>query len=136
VVRTGSRDLRGVAPQESFVLAPVQAAQAGFVVEAPARPARLVVAASPTIAVGTVIELGPVPVTVGRAADNTLALAGDGFASSHHARVEALRDGVWLVDLDSTNGTYLGGERVTGRRKLADGDVLRVGETELRYEDR
>jgi pSer/pThr/pTyr-binding forkhead associated (FHA) protein len=34
----------------------------------------------------------------------------------------------------STNGTYLNGIRLTRAKKLAAGDVMRIGETELRYE--
>jgi pSer/pThr/pTyr-binding forkhead associated (FHA) protein len=133
VVRTGSRDL-AAQTQESFVLAPQQAAAAGFAVEAPAPPGRLVVLASPALVVGASLEVGAVPLTVGRAGDNAVALAEDDFASSHHARLESLRDGVWLVDLGSTNGTYVNGERVEGRRRLAEGDVVRIGATDLRLE--
>ena len=59
---------------------------------------------------------------------------GDDYASAHHARIESQRDGVWIVDLDSTNGTWVNGERMDGRRKLRDGDVVRIGQTELRFE--
>jgi pSer/pThr/pTyr-binding forkhead associated (FHA) protein len=61
-------------------------------------------------------------------------LGRDDFASARHARVEAQRDGLWLIDLDSTNGTFVNGERVDGRRRLRDGDVVKVGDTELRVE--
>jgi pSer/pThr/pTyr-binding forkhead associated (FHA) protein len=58
-------------------------------------------------------------------------LAGDEFASARHARIEARVDGVWVQDLDSTNGTYVNGSRVAGAQRLGAGDVLRVGETDL-----
>ena len=57
------------------------------------------------------------------------------FASSNHARVEPRRDGVWIEDVGSTNGTYLNGTRLTGPKRLTAGDVVRVGETELRFEE-
>ncbi|MGH2920868.1 MAG: FHA domain-containing protein [Gaiellaceae bacterium] len=38
------------------------------------------------------------------------------------------------MDLGSTNGTYLNVERVEGRRKLRSGDLVQVGDTELRFE--
>ncbi len=41
-------------------------------------------------------------------------------------------DGVWIVDLGSTNGTYVNGREIDGREQLHDGDVVRVGDTELR----
>jgi hypothetical protein len=130
VVRTASRDLR--VPQESFIMAPAQVAAAGGAAP-PARAGKLVVAASSALELGREYEAGPVPVTIGRAADNTVSLAGDDFASAHHARVEARRDGVWIVDLDSTNGTFVNEARLNGRRKLRDGDVVKVGDTELRF---
>ena len=61
-------------------------------------------------------------------------LGDDEFASAHHARVEPRRDGVWVEDVGSTNGTFVNGSRLDRPRKLAPGDVIRVGETDLRFE--
>ena len=41
-------------------------------------------------------------------------------------------DGVWILDLGSTNGTYVNGREIDGREQLHDSDVVRVGDTELR----
>jgi pSer/pThr/pTyr-binding forkhead associated (FHA) protein len=41
---------------------------------------------------------------------------------------------VWVEDLRSTNGTFVNGARVTTERRLQPGDVLRLGQTELRLE--
>jgi pSer/pThr/pTyr-binding forkhead associated (FHA) protein len=131
VVRSASRGLPA-APQESFVLAPAQVAQARA--DAGVAPGRLVVQRSRAIPVGKTFEAGPVPTTLGRAADNVVALDGDDFASGHHARVESGLDGTWVIDLGSTNGTFVNGERVNGRRRLHEGDVLQVGDTELVFE--
>jgi pSer/pThr/pTyr-binding forkhead associated (FHA) protein len=38
-------------------------------------------------------------------------------------------------DLGSTNGTYVNGIRIDRPRKLVQGDLIRVGETELRFEE-
>ena len=131
MIRSAARDLR--APQESFVLAPEQARAAAR--EAAHAPAgRLVVLTSPSLEQGRAFETGPVPLTIGRSADNEAALAGDDYASARHARVETRRDGVWLLDLGSTNGTWVNGERMDGNRRLNEGDVVRVGQTELRFE--
>ena len=65
---------------------------------------------------------------------NDVNLARDEYASSNHARIEPRRDGVWVEDLGSTNGTYLNGIRLTRAKRLTPGDVVRIGETELRYE--
>ncbi len=90
--------------------------------------------ASPTIPLGSTLEAGAVPITFGRADDNRAVLDDDDFASAHHARIESSREGVWIVDLDSTNGTWVNDERMNGRRKLQEGDVVRIGRTELRFE--
>jgi pSer/pThr/pTyr-binding forkhead associated (FHA) protein len=75
------------------------------------------------------------PLTIGRGGSNDVVLEGDEFASSLHARIEPRGDGVWVQDLESTNGTYVNGERVLGARRISPGDVLRVGETDLRLEE-
>ena len=69
--------------------------------------------------------------TLGRVADNDIALDDDTFMSSHHARIELRPEGVWVVDLDSTNGTFVNGQRVSGDRSLRKGDRLQVGSTVL-----
>ena len=133
IVRTASRDLR--LPQESFVLTPGQAQAAGLVGRAPAfETGRLVVVASSSLDSGLVRVLDSAPVTLGRGAQNDLALDSDDFASAHHAKIEPRRDGVWLEDVGSTNGTYVNGARIGKPRRLAPGDVIRVGSTDLRYE--
>jgi pSer/pThr/pTyr-binding forkhead associated (FHA) protein len=131
VVRSAERGLPA-APQESFVMAPAQVAQARA--EAGIAPGRLVVTRSRVVPVGKVVEAGPVPTTIGRSDDNVLVLDGDDYASGHHARVESGLDGTWVTDLDSTNGTYVNGERIEGRRRLHEGDLLQVGDTELAFE--
>jgi pSer/pThr/pTyr-binding forkhead associated (FHA) protein len=132
VVRSASRDLRAAPPQESFVLAPAQVAAARG--DEPVRPGRLVVTKSNVLSSGKAFDTGPVPATIGRADDNAISLAGDDFASGHHARVESARDGVWIVDLGSTNGTFVNGERLNGRTRLHDGDLVQIGDTELKFE--
>ena len=86
------------------------------------------------VPVGTAFEAGPVPTTIGRSGENVIVLDGDDYASARHARVESGLDGTWAIDLGSTNGTYVNGERLQGRRRLHEGDLLQVGDTELRFE--
>jgi FHA domain len=133
IVRTAARDLR--LPQESFVLSPSAAASAGLS-PAVASPGsgRLVVLKSPALEQGLHWELDSAQVTIGRAPENDIQLGDDDFASARHARLEPRRDGVWLHDLGSTNGTFLNGAPVDRPRKLTQGDVVRVGETDLRFE--
>jgi len=131
IVRSATRDLR--LPQESFVLGPESAAALRG--EAPrSATARLVVEKSPALREGSDLVLNSAPLTVGRDAANDVELRGDDFASAEHARFEPRRDGVWLSDVGSTNGTFVNGVRLERPRKLAPGDVVRIGATDLRYE--
>jgi hypothetical protein len=129
IIRTVSRDMRRHPAQESFIMPPV----AG---NAPPPPigGRLVVQESPVLDEGEEYALDSAPLTVGRASQNDVAIDGDEFASARHVRFEPRRDGVWVHDLGSTNGTYVNGVRIDAARKLAPGDVVRVGETDLRFE--
>ena len=74
------------------------------------------------------------PLTIGRGNNNDLAIETDEYASGRHARFEPRRDGVWIEDIGSTNGTFVNGIRLTGKRRLVQGDVVRIGETDLRFE--
>ena len=133
IVRSAARDLR--LPQESMILAPQQAAAAGLIPQPAARElGRLVVIASPTFQDGEVFVLDAHPLTVGRAVNNDVSMPDDEYASGRHARFEPRRDGVWVEDIGSTNGTFVNGIRLTRERKLTPGDVVRVGETDLRFE--
>jgi Protein of unknown function (DUF3662)/FHA domain len=74
-------------------------------------------------------------VRIGRASDNDLSIANQ-RVSRYHAQVRWVAEG-WLVyDLDSTNGTFVDDQPVTGAnpRRLGPGSVLRLGDHELRAE--
>jgi pSer/pThr/pTyr-binding forkhead associated (FHA) protein len=73
-------------------------------------------------------------ITVGRRGANDVVLEWDSEVSRVHATFERAGDD-WLVGDDgmSRNGTWLNGERVTGRRRLRDGDVIRVGRTAMAF---
>ena len=135
VVRLSVRDLRG--PQESMVLGAAEAAAAGLGTAAPrTTPAdpRLIVLSSPIYPPGTLVRLRR-DVTFGRDADNDVVLDGDSYVSGHHTRV-VVRDGArYVEDLGSTNGTHVAGHALVAEHRLRVGDEVRVGETELRYEE-
>jgi pSer/pThr/pTyr-binding forkhead associated (FHA) protein len=133
IVRSAARDLR--LPQESMILAPQQAAAAGLLAQPVGRElGRLVVLESPALDGGAVYTLDAHALTLGRGANNDVPLPNDEYASTRHARFEPRRDGVWVQDRGSTNGTYVNGTQLDRPRRLTEGDVVRVGETDLRYE--
>jgi Inner membrane component of T3SS, cytoplasmic domain len=136
VIRSAARE-RQEPSQDSMILTPEAAAAAGLGRQQRARhrSVRLVVQRSPSLEEGGAFPLNSAPVTVGRGGQNDLVLDGDEFASSRHARIEVRGDGIWVQDLESTNGTFVNGTRVAGAQRLDAGDVLRVGETDLRVEE-
>jgi DNA-binding winged helix-turn-helix (wHTH) protein len=72
------------------------------------------------------IAIGPTESVLGRALDADIRFDVPGV-SRRHARIVVDGDRVALEDLGSQNGTYLRGERITGRATLADGDEVRLG---------
>lgn len=66
---------------------------------------------------------------IGRSDDNDIVLSDDTFISSRHARVEVRPSGPWLVDLGSTNGSYVNGQRINAEKSLRRGDRIQVGST-------
>jgi pSer/pThr/pTyr-binding forkhead associated (FHA) protein len=82
---------------------------------------------------GTVVPLGTVQITIGRAPDSTL-IIDDDYASSRHARIYPA-EGAWVVeDLGSTNGTWIDRTRITAPTVLPVGAPLRVGRTTLQIQ--
>jgi pSer/pThr/pTyr-binding forkhead associated (FHA) protein len=135
IVRSASRDIRPT--QESIILRPGEpgAAQLAAARRGSVQPGRLVVVSSPTLQEGSGFPVDSVPISIGRGPENQVELSDDEFASSAHARVEPRHDGAWVVDRGSTNGTFVNGIRIDSPHHLEDGDLIRVGETELRYQE-
>jgi pSer/pThr/pTyr-binding forkhead associated (FHA) protein len=94
----------------------------------PALPRQLVVTQGSLK--GTTIALGQAPILIGRAPECTLVLEDD-YASGRHARL-SLQQGTWMVeDLGSTNGTFLGRNRVQDPVPVSPGAPVRIGRTVL-----
>ena len=68
---------------------------------------------------------------IGRDADNDVCVPDDTFMSGHHARLEVRPEGPWLIDLASTNGTFVNGQRVHADRSVHRGDRIQAGSTVL-----
>ena len=72
--------------------------------------------------------------TVGRTATAELSLSWDEQVSRVHAELERVSGDWTVVDNGlSRNGTFVNGERVTGRRRLHGGDVIRFGSTQVAF---
>ena len=83
---------------------------------------------------GTTHDLKVEKTTVGRVDDNTFAIL-DGSVSSHHCEILLKGGNVIVRDLNSTNGTFINGSQVTGEAPLKPGQILRLGQIEMRLEE-
>ena len=119
------RPLRGARPAAAAGVddpRAAAAAAAGLIPQPTARElGRLVVLASPALDEGDAYSLDAQPLTVGRGTNNDVPLPADEYASTRHARFEPRRDGVYIEDIGSTNGTFVNGIRLTRDRKLTPG---------------
>jgi pSer/pThr/pTyr-binding forkhead associated (FHA) protein len=81
-----------------------------------------------------VLEPGRAQASVGRRPSSDLVLDWDDQVSRIHAQLERVEEDWTVVDDGlSRNGTFVNGERLTGRRRLADGDSLRFGATTVTF---
>ena len=69
--------------------------------------------------------------TIGRSPKNNIVIT-DPVVSTFHARIDRARDGFTVVDLTSTNGTFLNGKRIA-EALLKPGDEVQVGSVKLSY---
>jgi hypothetical protein len=94
---------------------------------------RLVVESSPSLEEGRVIPLEG-GITIGRSEAADIAIE-DQFVSHMHARVTRRGAYHFVVDLGSTNGTFLNDRRIESDAQLKVRDHLRIGQSILRYEE-
>ncbi len=81
---------------------------------------------------GTRFELHSALTNIGRGAHNDIAIR-DESVSDSHAKIQRRGDGWWIVDQDSTNGTYVGGRRVQGEQRLEGAPDLRFGGIKMTF---
>ncbi|WP_445442857.1 FHA domain-containing protein FhaB/FipA [Clavibacter sp. km1a] len=77
---------------------------------------------------GTEIPLGTEPLTIGRSGESGLVIRDD-YTSTHHARLLLWNDEWMIQDLDSTNGTFLDGKRVSVPTQVPLDTPIRIGAT-------
>ena len=92
----------------------------------------------------TVVDKGQIPlaqtvyplgetISIGRSEGNGIVI-NDSFVSNEHACIARDKNGFWLTDLQSTNGTYLNNRQVAEEVLLQKGDLLKIGEVIFRFE--
>ena len=79
---------------------------------------------------GETISLDGAPLLIGRGSDAAIRLDDD-YVSTRHARIAASGDQWFVEDLGSTNGTYLGSQRLSQPTTLQLGSKVRIGKTTL-----
>ncbi len=72
-------------------------------------------------------------VTIGRGGENDIQLI-DTTVSQRHAQFLVSADSLFIIDMDSTNGTYVNGQRIT-RHRLKNGDQVMIGQHQLSFDD-
>jgi hypothetical protein len=87
---------------------------------------RIVITSGPKA--GLELTLGNEPLTIGRSSESGLVIRDD-YTSSHHARLVLWGDQWMLQDLDSTNGTWHDGARVSSPVPVNIGAPIKVGAT-------
>jgi hypothetical protein len=94
---------------------------------------RLVVVAAMGHEPGTSFDVGH-GATMGRS-DGAEIRVDDPFASSAHARIFSRGDFMYVEDMGSTNGTYLNGRQLRTAERLKVADLIRIGDSEYRYQE-
>jgi pSer/pThr/pTyr-binding forkhead associated (FHA) protein len=83
---------------------------------------------------GKTFRIDQSEVSIGRAIENDVQFP-DRSVSRHHCRISRNRDAWWIEDMESTNGTIIGGAPVIARRKLSHGDTIVVGFSKFVFQE-
>lgn len=70
-------------------------------------------------------------ILIGRGDEATIRIGYDDFCSRKHALLFWENNSFFVEDLNSTNGTFVNNQRITGKIELHNGDVIALGETEI-----
>lgn len=140
IARTAIRDVRGaqesmiIRPGQGFDHQPVADERQAAVAAEPLPPGRLLVVESDVLPAGAAVLLEEHEVLIGRDPHAAAMLEGDGFVSARHAIVRVRGTSTSVVDLGSTNGTFVNGERIAIETRLSPGDEVAVGSTRMIFE--
>src|SRR5512139_2467593 len=76
----------------------------------------------------SIVPFADEAIVVGRAAERVTFRLADRNVSRRHARFVRQNGAVFVEDLGSLTGTRVNGERITGRRRLREGDLVQIGD--------
>lgn len=124
VIRTDIFGTKVTAPKSAK--APKQPKSAKRKKRARGAPTKLLIVDGPNA--GQSVPLGDDPILLGRGTDAAIRLDDD-YVSTRHARFATNGDQWFVEDLGSTNGTYIGSQRVTSAVPVAIGTSVRLGKT-------
>jgi pSer/pThr/pTyr-binding forkhead associated (FHA) protein len=128
VIRIGSEEFRFYADAIADEPAPAESGPAVSAI--PAIPAVRTLATLEVVnegaTKGTVFRIRAPLAHIGRGAHNDVIIADDSVSDTH-AKVQRRESGWFVVDMDSTNGTYVAGQRVRGEHSLGTGVAVRFG---------
>ncbi len=79
----------------------------------------------------SIVPFAGEPIVVGRAAEGVTFRLTDRNVSRRHARFVLQNGSAFVEDLGSLVGTRVNGERITGKRRLRDGDLVQIGDYDL-----
>ncbi len=122
------------APVAAPPVMPVEEPVTAPAMQAPPRRPTLVGSLTPDESPDNVFPLLDAECIIGRKATKEVAFAvDDGSISSKHAKLTRTTDGFLIEDLGSRNGTFVNGEKVTEKRLLVDGDLIRLGKVIMTF---
>ncbi|HLE11538.1 MAG: hypothetical protein A2504_05735 [Bdellovibrionales bacterium RIFOXYD12_FULL_39_22] len=119
-----------MADDATVVLTDIKAALTAADSEASKKPAALLVVGGELN--GTIFDLIEKEVTVGRSAENMIALDFPGISRLHFKLLQKEKEYL-LEDAGSRNGTYLNNKKVDAITKLVRGDIIKIGSMALKY---
>ena len=94
---------------------------------------KLVVVDSGNIKLAKAVFILNESVSIGRNEHNEV-MIDDSFVSYEHANINRNKQGYWLVDLNSTNKTYVNQQLVVERVLLKSGDLIKIGAVTFSFE--
>ncbi|EAX48603.1 FHA domain containing protein [Thermosinus carboxydivorans Nor1] len=96
------------------------------------KPATLKVQAASVQLAQPVFELAETT-SIGRSDANDIVI-NEAYVSHEHACISFYKQQYWLADLNSTNGTFVNGQRITGEVPLRSGDIIKIGSVSFKFE--